>query len=295
MEGKIQTLALEGTRASVGDVGTIALRHAIDHGILNLRSDIDKEIRERQESWRRRRGNEPPPPTSTGGNSPPSLPSGSTENDREPPPTHSIPEKPPETLSKLPPLLVESLNFFESGKEVPPKEERQYSTRFPQSTARFVNFELNVCNRLYRQRNQTHQMWVRLYDPNGGLLGEGQHDWVIEADCERTWMTWGWGNAEPGRHWSRGLYNVVVLIDGAEIAKGSFTITTSEEPPPTSSDTRKTPEVRARRRNSPRNSSVSKPRTGVSTPRTSEEKSSSTPLRPSPASASTTSMPAAAV
>ena len=92
-KGKIQTLALERTRASVGDVGTLALRHAIAHGILKLRSDIDKEIRERQENWRRRPGNEPPPPTSTGGNSPPSLPSGSTGNDREPPPTHSTPGK----------------------------------------------------------------------------------------------------------------------------------------------------------------------------------------------------------
>ena len=41
-KGKIQTLALERTRASVGDVSTLALRHAIDHGILKRRTDIDR-------------------------------------------------------------------------------------------------------------------------------------------------------------------------------------------------------------------------------------------------------------
>jgi hypothetical protein len=149
----------------------------------------------------------------------------------------------PDLQTKLAPALeFVSLKFFESGKGYPQKAQRHYSTRFPQSTARFVNFEFNVRNQLYRQRNQTHDMWVRLYNPNGGLLWKDQHDWVIEADCEHTWHTWGWGNAEPGRHWARGKYRVVILMDGVECAEASFTITGSEEPPPTYSISKKPPE-----------------------------------------------------
>jgi hypothetical protein len=91
-----------------------------------------------------------------------------------------------------------------------------------------VNFELNVRNQLYRQRDQTRHMWVRLYTPNGGLLWEDQYDWIIEADCEHTWNSWVWGNAKPGRHWTCGIYSVVILIDGGKFAEGSFTITGSK-------------------------------------------------------------------
>ena len=159
------------------------------------------------------------------------------------PPDEPIPSRlspvPDLQTKQAPALEFVSLKFFESGTGYPRKEQRRYSTSFPQSTARFVNFEFNVRNLLYRQRNQTHDMWVGIYNPNGGLLWQDQHDWDIEADCEHTWHTWGWGNAEPGRHWAGGKYRVVILMDGVEFAEGSFTITDSEEPPPTHSISKK--------------------------------------------------------
>ena len=306
-KGKIQTLGVaQASGGQLVDVTVSAWNNAIANRLVKPRTDIEEEIRERQENWRRRPGNEPPPPTHTGGNTPPS--SGSTGSDREPPPPNTtseekppgnsastqsrtgitargeangsqegnvidfssyqqkrreneiaipikspdtIPDEPiPSRLSPVPDLQTKqtpalefvSLQFFESGKGYPQKEQRQYSTRFPHSTARFVNFEFNVRNLLYRQRNQTHHMWVRLYNPNGGLLWEDQHGWDIEADCEHTWHTWGWGNAEPGRHWARGTYRVVILMDGVEYAEGSFTITDLEEPLPTHSISKQPPE-----------------------------------------------------
>ena len=103
-KGKIQTLdvsleprtLLSAGRGDLVDVRTTARQNALSAQILRQRGDIEEEIRERQNNWRKRPGNEPPPPTSTGGNSPPSLPSASAGSDREAPPTHSIPEKTPE-------------------------------------------------------------------------------------------------------------------------------------------------------------------------------------------------------
>jgi hypothetical protein len=77
------------------DVRAIAWRTALYRGILRQRSDIEAEIRERQEQWKRPPGNEPPP-TDTGGNSPPSLPPGQSGEDHEPPPTIYKPSTPPE-------------------------------------------------------------------------------------------------------------------------------------------------------------------------------------------------------
>jgi hypothetical protein len=101
-KGKIQTLDVEAVpgaylsagRGDLVDVRGIAWRNALSARILRTRRDIEEEIRERQDNWRKRGGNEPPPPTSTGGNSPPSLPSASAGSNSEPPP--SILKKQPE-------------------------------------------------------------------------------------------------------------------------------------------------------------------------------------------------------
>jgi hypothetical protein len=261
-KGKIQTLDVERVPgAHLVDVGRIAQKNAIDEGILKPRSDIEEEIRERQERWRRRGGNEPPPPTHTGGNTPPSLPSGSAGSDREPPPTHYIPEKAPEekpagsrdvsqqgtgayrphateeksmraplrpspanaSSRPMPSLELESLRFFESGQVMPEKEQRRYSTGFPQRTACYISFELTMRNRLYRQRSEIYSLKMRYFNPDGSILWERQEDRLIKSDNERPSYAMGYGWVQPGR-WKVGTYRVEILIDGVKFAEGSFTI-----------------------------------------------------------------------
>jgi hypothetical protein len=77
-------------------VRAIIEQNTIRSGYCIAREAIEEEIRERQENWRRRRGNEPHPPTQTGGNTLPTLPTGHTGSDPEPPPTHTISERAPE-------------------------------------------------------------------------------------------------------------------------------------------------------------------------------------------------------
>jgi hypothetical protein len=243
-KGKIQTLdvsvepgaLLSAGRGDLVDVRMTARRNALSVGILRTRGDIEEEIRERQDNWRRRPGNEPPPPTSTGGNSPPSLPSASAGSDREPPQTHSIPERapaqkppgnsdvsqqgtgayrPPETEEKSilaplrpspanapsrpqPLLEFESLRFFESEGAIPQKEQRRYSTGFPQRTACYINLELAMRNRLYRQRSEIYAFKPRYYKPDGSLMWEGPEDTFIKFDNERQSYATGSGWAQPG-------------------------------------------------------------------------------------------------
>jgi hypothetical protein len=62
-KGKLQTLLEErDAQTQLVDVSGIARKNAQSLGILRARSDIEREIRERQDNWRRRPGDQPPPP-----------------------------------------------------------------------------------------------------------------------------------------------------------------------------------------------------------------------------------------
>jgi hypothetical protein len=295
-KGKIRTLEIDWTTGGhLVDVSGSARNKAIDQKILKRRSEIEKEIRERQEGWRRG-GNDPTPPTSSGGNSPPSLPSGGAGKDREwPPPTHYTSEEPPPGNSAVaqsgtqtddrgeekgqtgklldfasylqkreantsgtpltpralsadrqyttsddpypsrqspvpdlqtrqrPELEFLSLRFFESGNDIPRRGQRQYNTHFPQSTARYIYYELEM-RRAQKGERLTYQVMDRYYYPDGSFLGTREYDDEVTSESER-WnsvSSQGWDEAI---RWTPGTYRVEILIDGVEFARGSFTIT----------------------------------------------------------------------
>ena len=99
-KAKIQTARLKKPQGLI-DVGTVATDNAIAVGILQKRSDVDKEIAERQAQWRRE-SDDDPPPTLTGGDKPPLPPRRPTAKSESPPPTHYIPSQPP---NKTPPRI----------------------------------------------------------------------------------------------------------------------------------------------------------------------------------------------
>jgi hypothetical protein len=122
-----------------------------------------------------------------------------------------------------PSLEFKSLLFFESGKDVPTKDMRQYNTSFPQDTTRYINFELCL-NNLYYGWVQRHgiQLAVRYYNPDGSLLWEGKRKLVLTYRDKFFVFTLGWGNEQPA--YTPGGYGVEILINGETFTKGSFTI-----------------------------------------------------------------------
>src|SRR4051794_722891 len=92
-------------------------------------------------------------------------------------------------------LQLESLNFFEMGKDTPkrdqrsfiailsesfmpkkkqPKEEHLYSTHFSKDTTRYITYKLVVKN-LQRLRDQTYQIEHRYYSPDRSLMVSKQY------------------------------------------------------------------------------------------------------------------------
>ncbi|HZM24902.1 MAG TPA: hypothetical protein VFC02_24335 [Anaerolineales bacterium] len=180
-KGKIQTVVVDKAasallaagRRQLVDVRGSARKNAIENHILRHRSEIEEEIRKRQNGWQTSPNTEPQPPPTTSGSSTPSLPAGGSGHDREPPPppTQIVPkktpeEKPPGTKSLAGrqkdlsggkpglacrqtglPVEFVSLRFYESGHWLP-EHERRYSMSFSRHSARFVNVVLTMASTL---------------------------------------------------------------------------------------------------------------------------------------------------
>lgn len=116
---------------------------------------------------------------------------------------------------------LESIKFFESGKNLLEFGNRIYRTKFKSSQTRYVNWELNL-QHMFRNRNEFKVQFI-FYDKNNEVLGEKTIDSFYEADWHRSNHNSGWGYEEFGR-WSQGKYRVELYIDDELIATAPFEI-----------------------------------------------------------------------
>ncbi len=118
---------------------------------------------------------------------------------------------------------VTEVLFFESGAGMPPVEEREYATGFPRSTARYINYELNLEYPAPQRRIEfvIQAVW---YDPDGEIFAEGSMDGYIESDWTSSHHASGQGWEEPGK-WPVGEHTVELSVGGVLLATGSFEIT----------------------------------------------------------------------
>jgi hypothetical protein len=134
-------------------------------------------------------------------------------------------------------LQFESVKFFEGPFTAPPESQRQYLSRFPKSTTRYIFFNVGAKNLLYRSRTQRPLVIGRFYKPDGSFMGEGKVDVDIPSDWESTDLWSGWGWDEKG-NWPIGNYRVDILFGNSKVGEGYFSVyddltsTTAIAPPP---------------------------------------------------------------
>ena len=150
----------------------------------------------------------------------------------EPPPPPPPPKPPTEVLQQR------QVRFYASWIEASPTGARLDSIRFPQQTTREVICELTVRNLLYQKEYHSYTVTVQWCTGEGRLLWEEKRSWTITSQEQEPSISWGCQTSG----WNQGIYRVEILIDGQEFAWGAFTITGSEEPPPTHSAIEKPPE-----------------------------------------------------
>lgn len=123
------------------------------------------------------------------------------------------------------PLLnaeVTGLVFFESSRGITPQKDRVYRTEFPQSLARFINWELRLKHpKLGKKIN--FEIQAKYYTPMGKLLVNQSLKTFVKADWFNSYHSYGYGNNKPGPDtWPLGTYRVYLFIDGAKVASASF-------------------------------------------------------------------------
>jgi hypothetical protein len=118
---------------------------------------------------------------------------------------------------------VTEVLFFESAAGMPAVEEREYATRFPKSTARYINYQLNL---EYPPPERRIEFVIKAvwYDPDGEIFAEGSMDGYIESDWTYSAHASGQGWEEPGK-WPVGEHTVELSVGGVLLASGSYEIT----------------------------------------------------------------------
>ena len=134
-------------------------------------------------------------------------------------------------------LQYESVKFFEGPFTAPPESQRQYTSRFPKSTTRYIFFCVGAKNLLYRNRAQKPLVIGRFYKPDGSFMGEATVNVDIPSDWESTDLWTGWGWDDKG-NWTIGNYRLEVFFGNSKVGEGYFSVyddqtsTTATAPPP---------------------------------------------------------------
>ena len=121
---------------------------------------------------------------------------------------------------------VRSVNFFESGQNIPDADERVYLTRFAAGLTRFINWELNFQMPALGRRldYEVEAVWRKA---DGSVLVRQTQKSRIEPDWTTSYAAHGWGNRVWG-YWQPGKYAVELLIDKVRVARGEFEVISDE-------------------------------------------------------------------
>ncbi|MBK7427102.1 MAG: hypothetical protein IPI60_08750 [Saprospiraceae bacterium] len=114
------------------------------------------------------------------------------------------------------------LTFFESGPVIPHKANRVYADSFPASTARYINWELNLNHSELKKRTPVNFLVIYRHS-DGSEFGRAQYDNFAEAGWSSSMYTWSWGADEPGV-WKPDIYTVEIFYRGNSVVKNQFVV-----------------------------------------------------------------------
>ena len=122
---------------------------------------------------------------------------------------------------------VTAVNFFESGANITPYDQRVYRTHFVQSLSRYINWEVNFNLEPLGERldYKIQAVWIK---PDGSVMTKQKKEAYIEADWTAPWTAWGYGS-KAGGSYDPGIYRVDFYVKGKKITSGSFEVMSDKE------------------------------------------------------------------
>ena len=117
---------------------------------------------------------------------------------------------------------VMRVRFFESGEDVPIREQRNYQKTFAATQARYIHWELEF-EFPELARAQSVDITAVYYWPDGGVMGAPVHNAKLEAGWTYSWQSYGWGWPQAGR-WPLGVYKAEFYVGDDKVAASAFTL-----------------------------------------------------------------------
>lgn len=129
-----------------------------------------------------------------------------------------------------PKLEFRELRFYESDYDGVERSQRLYQSFFPQSTTRYIYFELScTSNREYLEH--AHKIVAKIRKPDRSFI-EVEWEARSKSGWVESWHTHSWGWAEAGQ-WNAGVYSVEILIDDQKVGQAFFGIYQDKDHKPT--------------------------------------------------------------
>ena len=120
-------------------------------------------------------------------------------------------------------IELDEILFFESGNDVPNKQDRNYSNRFRPET-QYINIEFSIKNLNYKIADKEYKITFIWKYLNGDEFGRSEATFNVKSDWVTAYMNRGWGFSGNG-NWRLGRFTAQILVNGVLFAEKDFFIT----------------------------------------------------------------------
>lgn len=117
---------------------------------------------------------------------------------------------------------VATIRFYPSSGTFVEREAREYATRFPATTTRYINLEVQLAHDP-PGRVATVDIGCPLVRDDGSLVTTLRLAYEIQPGWRDTFSSTGWGTDAPG-WWKPGTYRVYCVAEGALVAEAWFEV-----------------------------------------------------------------------
>lgn len=119
-------------------------------------------------------------------------------------------------------IVLDEILFFESGDEVPGKQNRTYSNYF-KPEVKYINIEFNIKNLNYQIADKKYKISFIWKYFNGDEFGRSEATFNVKSVWTTAYINRGWGFADKG-NWRLGRFTAQILVDGTLFAEKDFFI-----------------------------------------------------------------------
>jgi hypothetical protein len=122
---------------------------------------------------------------------------------------------------------VTKLRFYRCSKKGAGQRQRVYATSFPRTGTTYICHELGL-KYPAAKKPKSFELTGKYYGPDGRILKTTRSRHTIKPGWRYSSHRTGWGWPKPGK-WPVGSHRAEFFVDGAQVASGTFEITSGQE------------------------------------------------------------------